>query len=123
MFNEEFGIEFSDHVEYYSFTGDFIYYTDSPAFTTVSDKLQSPLIEEISKIMGYELAAFQISTAIKGLNVNSNDWYDLLIRPSYERDDAYIIRVVIRNPDIEVIKEMIIKFEKKILDVIDYIEA
>ena len=61
--------------------------------------------------------------AFKGLNVNSGNWYDFIIRPSYERDDSYIIRVVIRNPDREVINELITEFEDKITDVISYIEA
>lgn len=123
MFIEEFGIDIFEIAHHFSFTGEYIYYTDKPAYSTISNKINSPIVEEISKIMGHEMEGFLVNLAIKGLTVNSGDWYDIMIRPSYERDDSYIIRVVIRNPDREVLNSMITEFEGKITDVIGYIEA
>lgn len=123
MFIEEYGIDIFEISKYFSFTGDYIYYTDKPAFPTISKKIDTPIVEKISKIMGHEMKGFQLNLAFKDLKVNSEEWYDFIIRPSYERDDSYIIRVVIRNPDREVINKLISEFEDKITDVIDYIEA
>jgi len=122
MFVEEFDIDLTERADHFSFTGDFMWYSEGPAYSTLSNKISSPVIDEISRIMGYEMSSFQVNAAIKGLQVNSNNWYDMLIRPSYERDDAYIIRVVIRNPDREVIDKLISEFMGKISDVMGYIE-
>ena len=123
MFIEEYGINIFEISKYFSFTGDYIYYTDKSASLTLSNKIDSPIVEEISKIMGHEMIGFQLNVAFKDLKVNSEEWYDFIIRPSYERDDSYIIRVVIRNPDREVLNELISEFEDRITDVIGYIEA
>jgi len=123
MFIEEFGIDIFEMAHHFSFTGDYICYSDKPAFSTISKKIDSPFVEEISKIMGHEMEGFMINLAMKGLTVNSEDWYDIMIRPSYERDDSYIIRVVIRNPDREVLNELITEFEGKVTDVVSYIGA
>ena len=123
MFIEEYGIDISKIAKSYSISGDFIYYSEKPAFSTISKKIKSPIVNELSRIMGHEMAAFQINAAIKGLKVNSENWYDMSIRPSYERDDAYIIRVVIRNPEREAMNKLVTEFESKITDVIDFIEA
>jgi len=123
MFIEEFGIDIFEMADHFSFTGDYMYYSDKPAFSTISKIIDSPFVKEISKIMDHEMEGFMINLAMKGLTVNSEDWYDIMIRPSYERDDSYIIRVVIRNPDREVLNELITEFEGKITDVVGYIEA
>jgi len=122
MFIEEYGIDIFKMIKHISYTGEYIHYTDKPAYPTLSNKIDSSIAEEISKMMGHEMTWFQINMAFKGLTVNSGNWYDFIIRPSYERDDSYIIRVVIRNPEREVINELITEFEDKIEDVISYIE-
>ena len=123
MFVEEYDIDIYEMAHHFTFTGDYIYYTDKPAFSTISKKIDSPYVEEISKIMDHEMEGFMINVAMKGLTVNSENWYDMMIRPSYERDDSYIIRVVIRNPDREVLNQLITEFEGKIKEVVSYIEA
>lgn len=123
MFIDEFGIDIFEITHHISFSGDYIYYTDKPAYSTISKKLNSPIVEEISKIMGHEMEGFLLNIAIKGLTVNSGDWYDIMIRPSYERDDSYVIRVVIRNPERKVLNSMIAELESKITGVIEYLEA
>ena len=55
------------------------------------------------------------------MQVNSNDWFDITIRPNYERDDSYIVNVVFRNSDKTKTRKFIDTYEDKIQKIVELI--
>jgi len=122
MFKEEYNITFNNYLKYYSYVGDYIYYTKKPAYETLSNKFTLSQIDVINNILKDKMSLYQINLGVSGLKVNSENWYDISITPGYERNNAFIIRIVMRNPKEENILKYMKESEEKIKTIIKFIE-
>jgi len=123
MFLEDYNFDLAKRLNHYMYTGEYIYYTDKSAYQTLSGKFELSRSDRVSEIIGDEVSLYALNLAGSDLRVNSKNWYDIHIRPSYERDDAYIIKVVYRNESKDKTDEYLANIEDRIIELINYVEG
>lgn len=122
MLTEDHGINIDNLARFYGFTATHEIPTDKHAYETIARNLKVPILDDFSKILKEEMWPFGLNFAGAGLRANSENWLDISIRPSYERDGSYVIVVVYRNSDKAKTEEFMGTYEDKITKIIELID-
>ena len=72
--------------------------------------------------MGEKIWPFELRFGGANLRVNSENWFDITVRPNFERNDSYVISVVFRNTDRVKTQEFVESFEESMVKVIGLID-
>lgn len=65
---------------------------------------------------------FELRFGGAGLQANSDDWFDISIRPNYERDDSYAVNVVFRNANRDKARKFVETYEEKMEKIVKLID-
>jgi len=122
MLNEDHGINVNDFARFYSFSATYEFPTKKQAYETIAKALKSPIFKDIEKIIGEEIWPFELRFGGAGLKVNSENWFDIAVRPNLERNDSYIISVVYRNSDRAKTRKFVESFEETVPNIIGLID-
>jgi len=122
MLTEDYGINIDNLARYYYFNATHEIPTSKHAYETTAKNLKVPILEDFKKILKEEVWPFELRFAGAGLRANSENWLDISIRPSYERDDMYVIIVVYRNSDKAKTEEFVGTYEEKITQIVKLID-
>ena len=121
-FSEDHRIDLGNLVRFYRFTATFEVWTKKKALETIAKNLKAPIQEEFEGILGEEIWPAEIKFAGAGLEANSENWFDIAIRPSYERNDLYVVSIIYRNTDKEKTLGFLRTLEEKVVKIAECID-
>jgi len=123
MLKDDYNVNIDNLAQFYSFSAAYKFYTKKHAFKTLVGALKVPIIEKLKTIMNEEICPFELRFGGANQVVNSENWFDISIRPNYERDDSYLVHVVFRNKDKTKTQKFIESFEERVTKIITLIEG
>ncbi len=113
MLHEDHGIDIESLVRFYRFTANYEIRTNNEAFQRIATNLKVPILKEIQGIIQEEISPIELKFAGARLQANSDNWFDMSIRPNYERNDRYVVSIVYRNNSKEKTKDFLETIEEK----------
>jgi len=119
---EDYDVDVNDFARFYSFVATYEFLAKEQAYAKIAKAFRPSIFDEIEKIMGQKIWPFGLRFGGADLRVNSENWFDVEIRPNPGRNDSYVLSVVFRNRDRAKTQEFIQSFEKKMANVIDLID-
>lgn len=122
MLVEDHGVDVDDFARYYSFRATYKFSTTKQAYGTLAGALKSPIFDDLEKIMNEKIWPFELRFAGAGLRVNSENWFDITVRPDFEKNNSYVITVVYRNSERAKTQKFVESFEEKMTKIIGLIE-
>ena len=112
---EECGVDLNELATFYSLNATYIMpFIEEKAYISFAKHLQLPILEKVSSIFQEEVWPYELRFAGAGLKANSKNWFDVSIRPNYERDDSFVVNVVYRNAERDKTRAFINHFEERI---------
>lgn len=123
MLKDDYNVIIDDLAQFYGFSATYKFNTEKPAYKSIARALKNPIIDNLKTIMNEEIWPFELRFGGANQVVNSENWFDILIRPHYERDDSYVVQVVFRNCDKAKTQKFIESFEERITKIITLIEG
>lgn len=122
MLVEDHNIDINKFARFYSFTATYEFPTKRQSYEAIAKALKFSIFDDLEKIMGKKIWPFELRFGGANLLVNSENWFDITVRPNVERDDSYLLDVVFRNTDRVKTREFMVSFEEKMVKVIELIE-
>jgi len=119
---EDFGVDLNGFSKYYGFNATYEIPTKNKAYETIAKNLKIPMLDEFEKIFSEKLWPYELRFAGADLQANSDNWFDITLRPNYERDDSYIVSVIYRNDTKEKAVEFSTSFEQRIEQLVKLID-
>lgn len=123
MLKEDYDVDVNDFARFYSFTATYAFPTEKQAYKMTAKALRFSIFDHIEEIMGEKIWPFELRFGGADLKANSENWFDVTVRPNYERNDSYIISVVFRNKDRVKTRKFIESFEERMAKVIGLIDG
>jgi hypothetical protein len=111
---EECGVDLNTMPRFYGFSATYIIPTKKKAYTTFAKSLRIPIQNDVEKIFNEKLWPYEIRFAGSNMKANSENWFDISVKPNYERDDSYVVTVVYRNILDDKTREFMNSFEERI---------
>jgi len=122
MLIEDHNVDLNEFARFYRFSATYESPTKKQAYETIATTLNFPILGNLEKIMGEKVWPFELRFGGAGFKVNSENWFDITVRPNYERNDSYIIVVVYRNSDRAKTQKFVKSFEEKVTKIIRLID-
>ena len=123
MLKEDYRVDINDFALFYSFAATYEFPAKKQAYETIAKSLRFSIFDSLEEIMDEKIWPFELRFGGADLKVNSEKWFDVTVRPNFERNDSYIISVVFRNSErIKTLKFME-SFEERMSKVIRLIEG
>jgi len=122
MLTEDYGVNVDSLARFYNFSATYEIPTQKQAYETIAKNLKVSILGDFEKTMQEEIWPLELRFAGAGLRANSENWFDISIRPSYERDDSYVIAVIYRNSDKAKTQKFVGTCEEKILKIVELID-
>jgi len=121
LLQEDYGVDVNNFARFYSFVATYEFQAKKQAYEKIAKAFRFPIFDEIEEILGQKIWPFGLKFGGADLQVNSENWFDVEIRPNLERNDSYVLQVVFRNSDRARTQEFIKTFEKKMGKVVNLI--
>ena len=122
-FLEDNRVDIDNIVRFYRFNSTYEVRTEKDPLQSIASNLEVPALEKFSEIFDEEVWPLELRFTGARLKANSENWYDISIRPDYEKNDKYVFSVVYRNKDKEKTQNFINRFEERLLKIAELIEG
>jgi len=122
MLIEDHDVNLNDFARFYRFNATYEYSTKKQAYETIARALNFPIFGNLEEIMGEKVWPFELRFGGAGSKVNSENWFDISVRPNVERNDSYFIAVVYRNSDRTKTQNFVKSFEERVTKIIGLID-
>lgn len=109
----DFNVDLHKLARFYSYTAEHELPLEE-SYKTIAKALKFPLYDEIEKIIDEKIWPFGIRIGGAEMKPNSEEWFDITMRPNYEKDNSLIVNVVFRNPNWARTIDFIETYEDKI---------
>jgi hypothetical protein len=119
---EDHGFNLDELVKFYCFNATYEIPTEKQAYETIAKNLKIPILENLKENWAVELWPLELKFANANLKANSENWLDISVRPSYERNDSYVISTVYRNTDKAKTLKFVETFEENVIKMIELID-
>jgi len=120
---ENYDVDINDFARFYSFAAAYVSPSEKKQpYENIAKSLRSPIFDEIGEVIGEKIWPFEIRFGHADIQVNSENWFDITLRPDYERNDSYVLNVVFRNIDRTKVEEFAGSFGEKMRKVISLVE-
>lgn len=119
---EDFGIDINSLSRFYSFIATYKVPTKKKAYETIAKNFEIPILGKFEEIFSEKLFVSELKFAGANLQANSENWFDLMVRPNYERNDSYIFKTVYRNVNKKKVIEFMNSFEQRIEQLVKLID-
>lgn len=123
MLKEDYGVNIDDLARSYSFSASYKFHTKKPAYKSIAGALKIPIFDNLKTIMNEEIWPLELRFGGANQIVNSENWFDISIRPDYERNDSYVVQTVYRSSDKTKTQKFIESFEERMTEIITLIEG
>ena len=123
MLAEDYDIDINEFARFYDLHAVYTVPTKKRPYEAISKALRSPIFDDLAKVLEEKIWPFALRFGGADLVVNSENWFDITVRPDYEREDSYIFEIVFRNNDRIKTREFARKFEKRVPEIIRVIEG
>lgn len=123
MLKEDYDVDVNDFARFYSFVATYEFPTKRQAYETIAKTLRFSIFDDIENIMDEKVWPFELRFGGADLKANSENWFDVTVRPNYERNDSYVVTVVFRNKDRVKTRKFVESFEERMAKVIDLIDG
>ncbi|MDH5266104.1 MAG: hypothetical protein OEW62_00345 [Candidatus Bathyarchaeota archaeon] len=122
ILKEDHDVDVNDIARFYSFVATYEFPTKKQAYKTIAKALRFSIFDDLEKIMDEKIWPFGLRFGGADLRVNSENWFDITVRPNFERNDSYVISVVFRNSDRVKTRKFVESFEERMAKVIGLID-
>jgi len=119
---EDCNFQIIDFARTYNISANYVSSTRNRSYEAIAKAFSSPIFNDLGKIMEENLWPLTLNFAGANLVVNSNNWFDISIRPNLERDNSYTIEVVFRNADRLKTEKFLQTLEEKLTRIIELID-
>ena len=120
---EDFGIDINAISRFYGFTATYKVPTEKKAYETIAKNLEIPILDKFEEIFSEKLWPSELKLAGANLQANSENWFDISVRPNYERNDSYIFNIIYRNVNKEKVIEFMNSSEQRIEQLVKLIDG
>jgi len=117
------GLDILKYIQFYQFTSSHKYSIKKEAYQSLSKSCNIPKSSKFSEILGFKVEPYSIRLGQSGTIPNSENWFDVLIDPDFERNDGFNVNTVYRNQDFTIYNAFISNYEEKIIKLMSLIEG
>jgi len=119
---ENHNIDINSFARFYSFTATYTSPTKKQPYETIAKASRCSLFDEIEEVIDEKIWPFEIRFGGADLEVNSENWFDITVRPDFERNDSYVLNVIFRSSDKTKTQRFVDSFEEKMGKVISLVD-
>lgn len=123
IIQEDYDVDINEFARFYVFSINYEYPTEKRCYETIAKALRAPVFNDIEGIMEEEIWPLELRFGGAKLSVNSDNWFDITIQPSFERNDSYKLNVVYRNTDVNKWRTFMKELDNKIIKILKLIEG
>lgn len=122
LLSENHNLDINKFARFYTFAAMYTSLTEKSPYETIAKAARSSVFDKIEEVIGEKIWPFEIRFGGADLQVNSENWFDIEVRPDFERNDSYVLNVVFRNSDRTRVQRFMESFEEKMREVISLVD-
>lgn len=122
MLSEDHGIEVGSLIKFYRFGATFEIQTEKEASLRIATNLKVPILKDLEEILKEKISPIEFKFGGSDLRANSENWFDISIRPNYERNDRYVVSIVYRNTEKDRTQAFLRTVEEKVAKIAEFID-
>lgn len=122
ILQEDYDVHINEFARFYDFFGEYTYPTEKRCYETIAKALKGSIFDDIEEIMEEDIWPLELRFGGAKLSVNSENWFDIRIRPSFERNDSYILSAVFRNADVSRWRTFMKVLESRMMRILELID-
>ena len=96
---DSYNIDIYEKLKWLEFQAQYEYRTKKDPTMKINNKFSAPIVNDISEILGIEIKPITSRMGLSGNYPNQIEWFDISMKPDFQKNDRYEIGVILRTAD------------------------